>query len=150
MCFKCDVFLCAFPVQCNHVKYQSFYLIFFVFKCVTMAYVTSIQKQQKLPFVIACVFQNEWSKTLWKNYPQRFMVVSLLVVSLLKAHAWLKLSLNPQMRNSHRHPNTLSVFPCRTEYCKNLFFFYMSLMNGESVIQIFVTMVIPQYIVKIY
>ena len=77
MCFKCDVFLCAFPVQCKLVKYQSFYLIFFVFKCVSMAYVTSIQKQQKLPFVIACVFQNELSKTLWKNYPQRFMVVSL-------------------------------------------------------------------------
>ena len=28
----------------------------------------------------------------------------------------------PQMRNSHRHPNTFHVFPCRTEYFKNSFF----------------------------
>ena len=141
MCFKCDVFLCAFPVQCNYVKYQSFYLIFFVFQCVSMAYVTSIQKQQKLPFVTACVFQNEWSKTSWKNYPQRFMVVSLFS----EGTCLITVKLKFKNKEFSQTPNTLSLFPCRTEYCKNSFFFYMSLMNGESVIQTLLAMVVIIY-----
>ena len=31
-------------------------------------------------------------------------------------------NLLPQMRNSHRHPSTFQIFPCRTEYFKNSFF----------------------------
>ena len=31
-------------------------------------------------------------------------------------------SLLPQMRNSHRHPNTFNVFASQTEYSKNSFF----------------------------
>ena len=31
----------------------------------------------------------------------------------------------PQMRNSHRRPNTCHVFPCRTEYFKNSFFLHV-------------------------
>ena len=73
-----------------------------------MAYVTSIQKQQKLPFVIACVFQNELSKTLWKNYPQRFMVVSLFSEGTCLITVKLK-STNEEFSQTPQHSQRISL-----------------------------------------
>ena len=43
------------------------------------------------------------------------------------------------MRNSHRRPNILNAFPCRTDFFKILFF-HVFLMNGLNLIQTFVAL----------
>ena len=59
------------------------------------------------------------------------------------------LKLLPQMGNSHGHPNTFVVLPCRTEYLKKIVF-RMSLMKGINLIKTFPALVITIFFVMYF